>query len=444
MLTEGWARANQGVDAATLAYRVRADLEDGKGLTLRQLTGPDWYDRHEEPAYFQGATLVNFLLRRFGPEAFLKLYTSCRPSTFDSDCRRILGLDLDGLDAAYRTEIDRLISQAPPVERLRLERLRLGPGVEVADWKAFLTDYFEAAGQMLAPFRHARLTAVCTRSAINSENQREVSTDEVRVVRSGEFASFRRRSSGDELALLSHPRRSIAADRSAPDEPWVLEDGSKLTPPQLRHRILDRIDELDEAGRRSAVLIALADDLPGFRELDAFVVTTLEHLTESGRPRVRVRVENRSPTSNLLRWRADTFVLAVDDLYAAQSERVEGVGPGNKTYQTNFSYDRREGTPVLRSMQTLEDLPDGSHWRSEVKVVERQFGPISEEDFDPERFLDGPQKKETQCDLDADEPSLLQRWYWLTFVLGALGLFGGTALSLGTGRHRGVINRRNQ
>ncbi len=92
-----------------------------------------------------------FLLCRFGPEAFLKLYTTSSPLTFESDCRRILVLDLDGLDAAYRSEIDRLISQAPPIERLRLERLRLGPGVDAADWKAFLADYFEAAKRMLAP-----------------------------------------------------------------------------------------------------------------------------------------------------------------------------------------------------------------------------------------------------------------------------------------------------
>jgi hypothetical protein len=209
MLTEGWARANEGVDHATLAYRVRAGLDDGKALTLRQLTRPDWYHRHEEPAYFQGATLVNFLLRRFGPEAFLELYTTCSPSTFESDCRRILGLDLDGLDAAYRAEIDRLISQAPPVERLRLERLRLGPGVEAAAWKAFLADYFEAAGRMLAPYHHARLTAVWTGSTTNTEDQRDVSAYEVHVVRSGEFASLRHRSSGHELAFLAHPRRSI-------------------------------------------------------------------------------------------------------------------------------------------------------------------------------------------------------------------------------------------
>jgi hypothetical protein len=439
LLTEGWARANQGIDPAILAYRVRADLEGGKALTLRQLTGPDWYHRHEEPAYVQGATLVNFLLRRFGPEAFLELYTTCTQSTFESDCRRILGLDLDGLDAAYRAEIDWLISQAPPVERLRLERLRLGPGVDAVAWKAFLADYFEAAGRMLAPYHHARLTSVWTGSTTDTEDQRDISTYEVHVVRSGEFASLRHRSSGHELAFLAHPRRSIRARRPAPDQPWVLEDDSRLTPPQLRHRILQRIADLDVAGRRSAALIALADDLPRFRGIDAFAVTAFEQFTESGRPRVRVRIENELPTSNAFEWRVDTYVLAADDLYAAQSERAEGVGPGNKTYQMDFTYDRHEGIPVLRSIQTLVHSSDGSHWTSELKVVNREFAPIAEEDFDPDLFLDGPQTKEIRPDLNADEPSLLQRWYWLTFPIGALGLFSGVALSFRTGQNREVV-----
>jgi hypothetical protein len=435
LLTEGWARANQGIDRAILAYRVRADLDDGKALTLRQLTGPDWYHRHKEPAYSQGATLVNFLVRRFGPEAFLELYTTCSQSTFESDCQRILGLDLDGLDAAYRAEIDRLISQAPTVERLRLERLRLGPGVDAAAWKAFLADYFEATGRMLAPYHHARLTAVWTGSTTDSADQREVSTYEVHVVRSGEFASLRHRSSGHELAFLAHPRRSIWADRPAPDQPWVLEDDSRLTPPQLRHRILKRIAALDVAGRRSAALIALADDLPGVRGSDACVVTALEHFTDHGQPRVRIRIENESPTSNPLDWRADTYVLAADDLYAAQSEQAEGVGPDNTTYQMDFTYDRHEGAPVLRSIQTLVHSPDGSHWTNELKVVKQEFGPISEEEFDPDHFLDGSQMKEIQPVVNADESSLLQRWYWLTFPIGALGLFVGAAISFRTGQN---------
>ena len=159
----------------------------------------------------------------------MKLYTTSSPLTFESDCRRILVLDLDGLDAAYRSEIDRLISQAPPIERLRLERLRLGPGVDAADWKAFLADYFEAAKRMLAPHHHARFTAVWTASTIDNEGQRELSTYEDRVLRSGEFASLRRRSTGDELAFLAHSRQSIGASRPSPDQPWSLEDDSRLT-----------------------------------------------------------------------------------------------------------------------------------------------------------------------------------------------------------------------
>jgi hypothetical protein len=56
----------------------------------------------------------------------------------------------------------------------------------------------------------------------------------------------------------------------------------------------------------------------------------------------------------------------------------------------------------------------------------------------------GPRMKETQPDLDAHEPSLLHRWYWLTFAIGAVGLFGGAALSFSTrprarGRRQGGV-----
>jgi hypothetical protein len=136
-----------------------------------------------------------------------------------------------------------------------------------------------------------------------------------------------------------------------------------------------------------------------------------------------------------LDWRAITYLLAANDLYAALSERVEVLRP-NKTYETNFTYDRHEGAPVLRSFQSWDDSPDGPSRTSELTVVDRQFGPISEEAFDPDRFLDGPQMMGIQPDLDADGPSLLERWYWLTFPIGALGLCGGAALSLRTGKNR--------
>ena len=94
---------------------------------------------------------MNFLLDRFGPERFLRLYTTCAKSTFELDCRRILGLDLAGLDAAYRADIERRAIEVIPAARRRLERLRLGPGVDAAQWNAFLIDYFAAASACWLP-----------------------------------------------------------------------------------------------------------------------------------------------------------------------------------------------------------------------------------------------------------------------------------------------------
>jgi hypothetical protein len=432
VLTEGWAQANQGDDPLEQAQFLWERIENGTAYTLRQLTGPDWYNRHEWPAYQQGAPLVNFLLDRFGPQKFIELYATCSQATFESDCRRILGLDLDGLDAALRDQVEHLVTQGGSVERRRLERLRLDPRVKAADWQAFLDEYFAAAGRMLAPYHHVRLTAAFSHSFTDVRGRTQASSFESRSLRSGEFASYRQRSSDGELAYLAHPRRSIAAHRNGADRPWEVEDFSRGTAEQARHRALDKIDRFDMVGRGStAPLIALARGL-GDRLHDGLVVAALERLEENGRPRVRVRIEDRSPPARHVPWRAITYVLAADDLYAAQSEQFEGVGPDDKaTHRAECAHDRHEGIPVLRSERTTTTTPDGGHGTSELKVVERQFGPIPEEEFDPDRFLEGPQVARAQSDPFTDEPTRLARFYWLPFPIGALGLIGGAAMAFG-------------
>ena len=114
VLCEGWAEANSGIDPVTLARHARQYLDDGQGLSLRELTGPDWYNRHHRPAYVQGAVLVDYLLRTYGPERFVTLYATCRRGSFDRDCRRILGVDVDDLDAAYQADIDQTIARDGP------------------------------------------------------------------------------------------------------------------------------------------------------------------------------------------------------------------------------------------------------------------------------------------------------------------------------------------
>ena len=88
VLIEGWAQANQGTPAEELADTAWNDREKGRSLTLRELVAPDWYWYSGPAAYSQGAPLVNYLLRVYGPERFLKLYTTCQQATFESDLPR--------------------------------------------------------------------------------------------------------------------------------------------------------------------------------------------------------------------------------------------------------------------------------------------------------------------------------------------------------------------
>jgi len=132
---------------------------------------------------------------------------------------------------------------------------------------------------------------------------------------------------GFEVAYLAHPRRSLVARGTETDRTWLVEDESKRTPDQSRHRALFLIEILDAAGFRTiAPLVALSQDIAG-RFHRRHVVAALERFTEDGRPRVRVRIEDRSPADQQVDWRAVTYVMAADDLYAVQSERSK-VGLG--------------------------------------------------------------------------------------------------------------------
>ncbi len=304
LLTEGWAEANQGTDPIEQAGRVWEDLQDGAAFTLRKLTGPDWYDRHDRPVYEYGAPLVNVLLDRFGSAKFIDLYTTCSQATFESDCRRILGLDLDGLDAVYRAEVERLTTRSGSLARRRLERLRLGPEVAADEWKALVRDYFAAMERLLAPYRHVRLTSVWTRSTTDAAGHTQDGGYEARLLRSGEFASMRRKWSDGELAYLAHPRRSIVARRNSLDGPWMVEDESKRTPEHARRRALKVIDGADIAGHWTvAPLVGLADYLSLLTTNNQFVVAACERFADEGRLRVRVRIEDRSPASWYVSWR---------------------------------------------------------------------------------------------------------------------------------------------
>jgi hypothetical protein len=143
LLLEGWAEA-QSLDSKTLASRAlierlfftkwgrrwpelsgsdRArllntvwDKEGAKrhmeagGIDsyLRELTSPYWYHRDTGAVYTVGGAFVAFLIRRDGCPRFVDLYFACRPGTFQAECERLYGVDLDALEAEFWQDAERL------------------------------------------------------------------------------------------------------------------------------------------------------------------------------------------------------------------------------------------------------------------------------------------------------------------------------------------------
>jgi hypothetical protein len=107
VLHEGWAESQSGYDSATLGERALGVKAAGKAHRLRELVGPRWYHQDSGPVYSVGGALVDFLMRRYGVEKFLRLYVECRPDSFEADCRVILGVGLDELDAEFWKDAER-------------------------------------------------------------------------------------------------------------------------------------------------------------------------------------------------------------------------------------------------------------------------------------------------------------------------------------------------
>jgi hypothetical protein len=76
---------------------------------LRELTDPFWYHHDKGPVYSVGGAFVDFLLRRYGPKRFVELYFACRPGTFEADCQRVYGIDLDSLEKQFWEDAERLV-----------------------------------------------------------------------------------------------------------------------------------------------------------------------------------------------------------------------------------------------------------------------------------------------------------------------------------------------
>ena len=436
-LMEGWAQANQGTSPEDLAQSAWTDHQQGRSLTLRQLVAPDWYWHSGWAAYSQGAPLANYLLRVYGPERFLKLYTTCQQATFEADVRAILGVGIDDLDAAYWAEVEEVAARTGPPARRWLQAMQLDPGVEPAAWDVFLADYFAAAARLVAPYDHVRLKATIRHGTDTGTGHRWSHEERQTTLRSGPFALLRQRENYREVAALAHPDHSIFADHEWQPtlEPWKIPvDHGALpeatNPDQIYRRTLRRIAKVSDnlgflASHGGAELLQYPTILRDFSMPTDFVVSRLETSIREGHHLVTLALRHAAETKPD-QHEAYTFTFDRDDSFVVRFIHFDFP---NGSSDGQCDYDHPDGRPVLRSIVTRvkHDLKPPGVFR--LDVDDCQFGPIPESEFALEPFLAslGPGPIAREPAVERSTATILD-WYWLAFVGGGISLVGGLTL----------------
>ncbi|MHB1799859.1 MAG: hypothetical protein ACYCUI_16445, partial [Vulcanimicrobiaceae bacterium] len=428
LLIEGYAEANAGIDPVALAVRAWESRKRGAHvLSLRELTSTEWYGRHQWSVYVQGSVLVNYILKTFGAERFIELYATGQPGSFALDCKRILGVSLDELDAAYWADIDATVRGLGSIERWRLGRLRLDAGIDRAAWRAFLDEYFVAARRLQAPYDQFR--AVAERTYVSKPAVGKESSNRMRyeLARSGPFRSLRHVNEHQEVAYLANPRHSIDAYRDRKGGPWTVRGRNGLTPTQDYDRVLSSIRDEDPLSW-SAGLIGIADEISRRADPADIVVADFSRIIDKGRRIVRVRFEDKSkPPERWNPWTEWTLELAADGFFIPMSSKhVETHGCVSRG---TYEYKDRDGIPILtRCLWSGESSP-GIHNENKFVVLETRFGAVAETEFDPDRFLDGPRiDQEASAPGGQDASTTNPRLYPLPIVAGVLALAVGLAL----------------
>jgi hypothetical protein len=104
LLLEGWAMAVDGhpEPLQMTALACRGNAKTCLGRILR----PDAYHRGDLDAYYVGGALVDYLLRRYGPEQFLDFYNTCRPGSYEADFERVYGVGFGDMEKAFWQDME--------------------------------------------------------------------------------------------------------------------------------------------------------------------------------------------------------------------------------------------------------------------------------------------------------------------------------------------------
>lgn len=437
LLIEGWAEANAGRSRGDVRRQVWSLREDGEERSLRSLVGPGWYHAHAGAVYPQGAILVDHILDAHGPEKFLELYRTCRPATFEADCRRVLGVGLDDLDAACRAEVDRAAPSEPDLGAA-LAALELGPEVDAAEWASFVVEFLAGAERLNRAHDQARVASEMEWSARHPTEGPARGKVRWTSLRSGPLRAVVVEESGTNegdawstppgpsrwSAWSATPGRSFRATREALGGPWMLDDYRDATAEAAYSRARAGAERHGPPAPTPELSVLQRVQRPVFAA--RLSVTELVTSLGPGGRRARLRLEYEaagepeSPESFECVFDADRGMAALSEVC-----RFKDGG------ETRTSYRHDDGDPpLLRSWRLTAVGPGRNDRVVDWTVIDRRLGPIPEDEFAPAALLDGPVVASTSADAPWTDPGTFADWYPAPLAAGVAAALAGTALGL--------------
>jgi len=329
---------------------------------------------------------------------------------------------IDQLDEAYWADLEKQCGSGG-YHGYWLASLQLGPGVDPADWKRFISDYLAAAGRLLAPYQHVQLIAERVHSSEDAKAQTSSFLWRYELKRSGPFRTFRERFQDHEEVFLAHPEHSFRAERKSPAEAWEIHEDPSVKPEQAYRRIVREIDLMQPVYHDTVPLFSLADFATTLVNPLSLRVTRLERFTENGRRFIRIEFQDCPPGHPI--YRELNLRISADDYFVVHDESV---GKSGQTWRGDAVYESHDGVPLLQSLRGEGQWDDGSHATNVLTVVDRRFEPIPEDEFTPERLLGEAPVKRVGPKHDTEEVSGLLSWYPLPLVVSALSLAAGACL----------------
>jgi hypothetical protein len=423
ILMEGWAEVAAAADPRSYRIRAWAERENGRMIDLADLVGPAWYGRHDLPVYTQGAPLVDFMLRRFGPDRFVRLYANCRRATFPVDLQTVLGVSISQLDEAYQADLEKQIGPGGYHEYW-LRSLALGPKVNLAEWNQFVSDYLAGAKRLLAPYEHSRLTWERLHQAEDEQGKLKTSVQHHETKRAGPLRSFRGVHEDFEDVFLARPDQSFYATRSLPGGTWEIRGDPSEKPDQAYRRALRRIDDLNLICWDTVPLLGLADLSKELVSPFSLRVTRVQRTTENGRPAIVLELEGWPGHPWFAR---DTLWISSDDFTTTRDERVSEQG---HVWREDAAYETCEGVPLLKSCRGEGKWEVGAPGKTEVRVVNRRFDTVPDEEFTQASLLGNSPVQQAVHQPEPVEISPLLTWFPVPLLMSALFLVAGAALEL--------------